>query len=116
MYIYIYIYVPHRRETFHKMQENAMREDFYWPRMMDEYEQHVRPRRGTNGVSTNGVTANLIYLLPRSVKIPYLRSGPIRVDPICPQANAPRSLGRRACASRPTGHARPARSPTCSGR
>jgi len=31
----------HRRETFYKMQENAMREDFYWPRMMDEYEQHV---------------------------------------------------------------------------
>jgi len=31
----------HRRPVFNQMQENAMREDFYWPRMMDQYEQHV---------------------------------------------------------------------------
>ena len=65
-------------------------------------------RKGTTGVSTNGVTANFIflgrgtfwvlpltyfylpnraraYLFPRSVKIRYFCSGPITADPICPQ-------------------------------
>ena len=65
-------------------------------------------RKGTNGVSTNGVTANFMffdrgtfwvlpltyfylpksaraYLFPQSVKIHYFCSGPISVDPICPQ-------------------------------
>ena len=64
-------------------------------------------RKGTNGVSINGVTADftffdrgtfwvlpLIYfyipksaracLFPQSVKIDYFCSGPISVDPICP--------------------------------
>ena len=67
-------------------------------------------RKGTNGVSTNGVTANLMffdrgtfwvlpltyfyipksaraYLFPQSVKIDYFCSGPISVDPVCPQPN-----------------------------
>ena len=67
-------------------------------------------RKGTDGVSTNGATANLIcltedrgvswvlpltylslpesaraYLFPLSVKISYFCCGPISVDPICPQ-------------------------------
>ena len=64
-------------------------------------------RKGTNGVSTSGVTANLMlltetfwvlpltfvyfpesaraYLFPQSVKKHYFCSGPISVDPICPQ-------------------------------
>ena len=64
-------------------------------------------RQGTNGVSTTGVTAQFMffdrdfwvlhlayfylprsaraYLFPRSVKIHYFCSGPISVDPICPQ-------------------------------
>ena len=65
-------------------------------------------RKGTNGVSTNGVTACFIsfargtfwvlpltyfylprsaraYLFPQSVKSHYFCSGPISVDPICPQ-------------------------------
>ena len=75
-------------------------------------------RRGTNGVSTSGVTANFMffdrgtfsvllltnfdipksaraYQFPKSVKIHYFCSGPISVDPICPQpTNAP--VGARA--------------------
>ena len=67
--------------------------------------------RGTNGVSTNGVTANVslfargtfwvlpltylshpesarAYISPRSVKSHYLfATGPVIVDPICPQPN-----------------------------
>ena len=63
-------------------------------------------RKGTNGVGTNGVTANFmfsdgafwvlltcfyipksarVYLFPQSVKIHFFCSGPISVDPICPQ-------------------------------
>ena len=65
-------------------------------------------RKGTAGVSTNGIAANLMffdrgtfwvlqltylylpksaraYLFPQSVKNSYLCSGPISVDPICPQ-------------------------------
>ena len=65
-----------------------------------------RTRKGTNGVSTNGVTANFMFfdrrpfwvpicqnlstsvnfvLFPQSVKIHYFCSGPIIVDPIRPQ-------------------------------
>ena len=67
-------------------------------------------RKGTNVVSTNGVTANFVffyggtfwvlpsiffylpksaraYLSPQSAKIHYLCSGPMSVDPICPQPN-----------------------------
>ena len=66
--------------------------------------------KGTNGASTNGVTANFIffdrgpfwvlpltyfylpksaraYLFPQSVNNNYFCSGPISVDPICPQPN-----------------------------
>ena len=62
-------------------------------------------RKGTNGVSPDGVTANFMYfdrgtfgvayfyiprsarayMLPRSVTIHYFCSGPISVDPSCPQ-------------------------------
>ena len=65
-------------------------------------------RKGTNGVSTNGVTGNFVfvdrgtfrvlpltyfylpksarpYLFPQSLKIHYFCSGPSSVDPICPQ-------------------------------
>ena len=65
------------------------------------------PRKGTNGVSTNGVTAKFMffdrdfwgtpvdllylpksaraYIFPQSVRIHYFCSGPSSVDPICPQ-------------------------------
>ena len=49
-------------------------------------------RKGTNGVSTNGVTANFMFLLTENFH--YFCSGPISVDPICPQPN--RSHPRRA--------------------
>ena len=59
---------------------------------------------GQNGVSTNGVTANFMFFdrgtfwvlpltyfyLPQSVKTHYFFSGPISVDPICPQPKADR--------------------------
>ena len=68
----------------------------------------VSLRKGTNGVSTNRVTANVMffdrgtfwvlplpyfdmpksaraYLFPQSVEIHYFRSGPMSADPICPQ-------------------------------
>ena len=67
-------------------------------------------RKGTNGVSTNGVTANFLffdrgtfwvlpltyfylpksaraYLFSQSVEIHYFCSGPIGVDPICPETS-----------------------------
>ena len=67
-------------------------------------------RKGANGVSTNGVTANFsffdrgafwvlpltyfcltqsarAYIFPQSVKIHDLCSSPMSVDPICPQPN-----------------------------
>ena len=65
-------------------------------------------RKGTNGVSANGVTAIFICLtgtfwilpltnliltfqkcrvFPQSVKNHHFRSGPMRADPICPQPN-----------------------------
>ena len=72
-------------------------------------------RKGTNGVNTNGVTANFMFLIevlfwyqsvniwqnlstyvnfsyrfPRSIKIHYLCCGPDSVDPICPQPRHPR--------------------------
>ena len=75
-------------------------------------------RRGTNGVGTNGVTAIFIfdrgtfwvpicqnlsksitsaYLFPQSVKIHYICSGPIRVDPICPATKASASSAPSGC-------------------
>ena len=65
--------------------------------------------KGQNGVSTNGVTAFLfkfpltyfylpksarVYLFPQSVNIHYFCSGPISVDPICPQ---PKDCSALAC-------------------
>ena len=44
------------------------------------------------------------YLFPQFVKIHYFCSGPISVDPICPQPSVPRDL--RARVSRPTPDAR----------
>ena len=58
-------------------------------------------RKGTNGVSPNGVTAIFMFskrdflgtpvtgrtFFPQSVNICYFYSGPISVDPICPQPN-----------------------------
>ena len=69
----------------------------------------------SNKVSTNGVTADFMffdrgtfwvlpltyfyipksaraYLFPKSVKIHYLCSGPLSVDPTCPQPRSPRRL------------------------
>ena len=40
------------------------------------------PRKGTNGVSTNGVTANFILVDRGNL---YFCSDPISADPICPQ-------------------------------
>ena len=73
-------------------------------------------RKGTSGVSTNGVTANCMflivcfgvlplayfylpksaraYLFPQSVRIHYFCSGPISVDPICPQPRHHHREGR----------------------
>ena len=76
-------------------------------------------RKQTNGVSTNGVTAHFIvvdrgifwvlpliyfylaksaraYIFPQSAKIHFCCSGPISVDPICPQ---PRCSCSRATAA-----------------
>ena len=67
-------------------------------------------RKGTNGVSTDGISADFMffdrgtfwvlpltyfylpksawaYLFPQSVKAHYFCSGPISADPICPQAS-----------------------------
>ena len=69
---------------------------------------HIHIRKGTNGVSTNGVPANFqffdggtswvlpltyfyiprsarAYLSPQSVEIRYFCGGPVSVDPISPQ-------------------------------
>ena len=79
-----------------------------WPAGMRKPHQDST-RRGTNGVSTNGVTADFMffdrgtfwvlpltyfylpksaraYLFPQPVKIQYFCSGPISVDPICLQS------------------------------
>ena len=85
--------------------------------------QQARPvRRGTNGVSTNGVTAifrffdrGTFWVLPltymylpksaraclfsQSVKVHYFCSGPISVDPICPQPNRIPDPNPRNCVS-----------------
>ena len=76
----------------------------------DEADPRMR-RKGANGVRANGATANFMffdrgtlwvlpltyfylpksaraYLFPQSVRNHYFCSGPIRVDPICPQPNA----------------------------
>ena len=80
-------------------------------------------RKGTHGVSTNGVTANCMffdgeafwvvpltyfslpksaraYLFPQYVRIHYLCSGPISVDPICPQPRRTSSTPGRSTSSR----------------
>ena len=73
------------------------------------------PRKGTNRVSTNGVTANFMffdrvlpltyfyypksagaYLFPQSVKSHYSCGGPVSVDPICPQLRLGASSANRA--------------------
>ena len=82
--------------------------------------------RGTNGISTNGVTAFCLFfdrgtfwvlpltyfylpqsaracLFPQSVKFHYFCSGPISVDPICPQPRHPRPGRERAEAGRREG-------------
>ena len=84
-------------------------------------------RKGTNGVSTNGVTANFMFfgrgtfwvlplayfylpksaracLFPQSVKVHYFRSGPISVDPICPQIKARSRTSRATSATRIRGN------------
>ena len=59
-------------------------------------------RKGTNGVSTNGVTAIFMffpksaraYFFPNSVKIHYFCSGPISIGIMCPQPSLdPHGLG-----------------------
>ena len=81
-------------------------------RMMAAAKPHgvvKKVRKGTNGVSTNGITAffmlfdglfgyqsvkigqrmskaiNLTYFFTQSIKMHYFCSDPISVDPICPQ-------------------------------
>ena len=77
-------------------------------------------RKGTDGVSTNGVTANLVffdrgtfrglpltylyiprraraYLFPKSDKIVYLCSGPIGFDPMRPQPTCARVCAVVGC-------------------
>ena len=95
-YIYIYIYIYSQQ---HNKRGVAPR------RLPDEARSGAR--RGTTRVSTNGVSANYIlfdrdfwvlplayfylsqsaraYLFPQSVKNHYFGSGPVGVDPICPQ-------------------------------
>ena len=84
-------------------------------------------RKGTNGVSTHGATANFrvlfdrgtffglpliyfylpksarAYLFPQSVRTHYFCSGPVCVDPICPQPRV--SCDRRLGMSRARAHA-----------
>ena len=93
-YIYIYIYICWLWLWFRRCPNTSG--------------QSSSCRKGTNGVSTSGVTAKVMffdrgtfwvllltyfylpksaraYLFPQSVKINYFCSGPISVDPICPQ-------------------------------
>ena len=81
--------------------------------------RRLSSEKGTNGVSTNGVTANFMvfdrvaswvlpltyfdipksvraYLLPQSVRTRYFCSGPISVDPICPQPSSALAPARGA--------------------
>ena len=103
LYIYIYIYI-------HVHTHMRIRATGIELRSYTEIQSlEVRTiRKGANGVSTNGVTADFMffdrgtfwvltlsylyfpksaraYLFPQSVKIYYFCSGPISVDPICPQ-------------------------------
>ena len=80
--------------------------------------QQVNNRKGTNGISTNGVIVVVcqrdflgtfvnhfyiqrsarVYLFPQSDKMYYYCSGPISVDPICPEPRtAQRVAGASAC-------------------
>ena len=98
IYIYIYIYIYN----------NIAKAEADAEELAGEIEELEGARKGTNGVSTIGVTANLMfsdrgtfwvlpltyfyppgnaraYLFPQSVKIHYFCSGPVSVDPTCPQ-------------------------------
>ena len=73
--------------------------------MMALQEPGVRSEKVQHGVSTNGVLpltyfyvpkSDRAYLSSKSVKIHYFCSGPISVDPICPQPREARPSGRAA--------------------
>ena len=110
MYVCIYIYIYEAQE---KGGSACAAERQAVARAFAPSQQTARvSRKGTNGFSTYGVTANFMffdrgtlwvlplayfyfpksamaYLLPQSVKIPYFCSGPISVDPIRPQPSLP---------------------------
>ena len=114
MYVYIYIYIhPLSRLVSRRLIAPALLNESHdkgCPFLGAE-DATVGIRKGSNGVSTNGVTANVImffgrgtfwvlpltyfylpksagaYLFPQSVNIHYFCSGTVSVDPICPQPN-----------------------------
>ena len=112
MYIYIYTYIHIYTYIYIQMHEYI---DIYM--YIYIYIERERGRKGTNGVSTNGVTAIFMfvdrgtfwalpltcvylpksaraYLFPQSVTICYFCSGPISVDPSCPQPRRARLHAR----------------------
>ena len=111
VYIYIYIYSPGALliepglcTAGRPLEEHIL----LLSETIAEKQRELGDRRGTNGVSTNGVAANFrffnrgtfwvlpltcfyipkgdrAYLFPQSVKHISVVSGPISVDPIFPQ-------------------------------
>ena len=108
IYIYIYIYVLYGYIFSPVPAPRFSANNFRNARPEKRRRSWLVTWTGTTGVSTNGVTANFsffdsgafcvlpltylflpksarAYLFPQSVKIHYFCSGPISVDPICPQ-------------------------------
>ena len=104
IYIYIYIYLSLSLYIYIYVLFIYIHRYRCPPRWARSPEGSSRPagcRRGTHGLSTNGVTANLVFLteglfgysfqkcqgvpFSQSVEIHYFCSGPVSVDPICPQ-------------------------------
>ena len=128
IYIYIYIYIIYVCILLqeHGLPHCPLRLQLQrrQPAELLRHEVHdVGVRKGTNGVSTNGVTANFklfdrgtfwvlplicvyipksarAYLFPPSVKAHVFCSGsPICVDPICPQPRSTATTWPPFCAS-----------------
>ena len=108
IYIYIHIYVCIHIYTYIGLNTNCSIQhillfvDRRWARSRCWRRTTTArgTRKGTNGASSNEVTANCVFLdrgnlFPQSVKNHYFCSGPISVDPICPQ---PRYHGQAYCA------------------